>query len=71
MPGAPPASYDEVQPCATLIVGGLESHVVEAHLLYVVQMVCPVREMRMPLDAAGRSRGFAFVDMHSVEDAAR
>ena len=62
---------DATQPSATLLVGGLEPHISEAHLLYVLQMVSPVREMRMPLDPGGRSRGFAFVDMHSVEDAAR
>jgi len=59
---------------ATLVVNGLEPHVAESHLLYVLQMLAVVKELRMPKErgaSGGCNRGFAFVDLHSVEDAAR
>jgi RNA recognition motif-containing protein len=58
----------------TLVVNGLEPHVAESHLLYVLQMLAVVKELRMPKERAasgGCNRGFAFVDLHSVEDATR
>ena len=51
--------YNPVQPSATLVFGGLEPHIAEAPLLYVVQMVAPVREMRMPLDAVTVGRRYS------------
>ncbi|MBM3231527.1 hypothetical protein FJZ28_04365 [Candidatus Peregrinibacteria bacterium] len=55
---------------SSLFVGGLSWNTTEQALSQHLSMVAPVISVKIPTDKlSGKSRGFAFVDMQSAEDA--
>ncbi|KLT44773.1 hypothetical protein CC85DRAFT_300316 [Cutaneotrichosporon oleaginosum] len=52
-----------------LIVRGLDSDINSAYLVHVFELFGPIKSTRVMRDAAGRSRGFGFVNFTCIEDA--